>query len=304
MTYISFPGLGIKPFHIDPNAFSIFGVSVTWYGLFITIGMVLAFFYCMRRAKQEGISSDDMLDLAIITVILSISGARLYYVLFSLDQMIATGGSAWQNFTQTLYNMVNIRGGGLAIYGGVIGGFIAALIISKWKKIKFPLLLDILVGGVFIGQIIGRWGNFINGEAYGYATSLPWRMGLHVVAGDGIYGQNLENYIEVHPTFLYESLWNLVGLVILCAYYNRKKFPGQLFAFYLIWYGAGRAVIEGLRTDSLWLFGEGSIRVSQALGIVTVLIGTCIMVIGYLRIKKNIDLLAIVKSKFKRKRSR
>lgn len=300
MTNISFPGLGIKPFHIDPTAFSIFGISVTWYGLLITIGMVLAFFYCMRRAKQEGIKSDDMLDLAIITIILSISGARLYYVLFSLDQMIATGGTAWQNFTQSLYNIVNIRGGGLAIYGGIIGGFFAGLIISKWKKIRFPLLLDILMGGVFIGQIIGRWGNFINAEAFGYETTLPWRMGLEIVSGGGIYS----TYMEVHPTFFYESFWNFIGLVLMCVFYNKKQFHGQLFAFYLIWYGAGRAVIEGLRTDSLWLFGEGSIRVSQALGIVTMFIGAIIMVIGYLRIKKNIDLIAIVKSKFKKKRSR
>jgi len=291
MTELSFPGLGIKPFEVDPTAFTVFGISVTWYGLLITTGMVLAFVYCLFRAKQEGISSDDMLDLAIITVILSITGARLFYVLFSLDAMIAIGGNFWQNLWQTLLNIVNVRGGGLAIYGGIIGGFFSALIISKAKKIRFPILLDVLVGGVFIGQIIGRWGNFINGEAFGYDTTLPWRMGIREFSGDRIY----EVYREVHPTFFYESFWNLIGLVILCLIYKKKRFIGQIFSFYLIWYGAGRAVIEGLRTDSLWLFGEGTIRVSQALGIITVFIGIIINVCGYLKIYKDVDIVANVK---------
>lgn len=293
MTEISFPGLGIKPFEVNSVAFKLFGIEVAWYGVLITIGMVLAFIYCLHRAKYEGIKSDDMIDLAILIVIFCIVGARLYYVLFELDSFIATGGSFLQNLWQTFVNIINIRDGGLAIYGGVLGGFFAALIISKRKKIRFPILLDTLVGGVLIGQIIGRWGNFMNGEAFGYETDLPWRMGINKISAGGLYS----SYMEVHPTFLYESLWNLIGFILMAVFYKKKKFHGQHFAFYLIWYGAGRAVIEGLRTDSLWLFGEGSIRVSQALGIVTVFIGAVIMTFGFLKAYKNIDLWGTITSK-------
>lgn len=298
MTEVSFPGLGIGPFQFDGVAFSVFGLDVAWYGVLITLGMVLAFVYCMYRAKYEGIKSDDMIDLAILIVVLCIIGARSYYVIFEFERFIATGGTLLQNIWQTIVNIVNIRDGGLAIYGGIIGGFIAALIISKRKKIRFPILLDVLVGGVLIGQIIGRWGNFVNGEAYGYETTLPWRMSISKIAADGLYTSPA---IEVHPTFLYESLWNLIGLVIMCVFYKKKKFHGQHFAFYLVWYGAGRAVIEGLRTDSLWLFGEDTIRVSQALGIFTVVIGAVLMVCGFLKVKKGIDVWGTIKSKLPQK---
>ncbi len=299
MTQISFPGLGIGPFKVDPIAFNVFGVSITWYGLLITCGMVLAFFYCMHRAKQEGIKSDDIIDLAILTVILSILGARLYYVIFEFDSFIATGGNPFQNFGSTLVNIINIRKGGLAIYGGVIGGFFSGLIISKAKKIRFPILLDMLVGGVMIGQIIGRWGNFMNAEAYGYETDVLWRMGIEKISGGGAF---ISPIIEVHPTFFYESFWNLIGLVIMCILYKNRKFRGEIFAFYLLWYGAGRSVIEGLRSDSLWLFGEGSIRVSQALGIVTAAIGLFILVIGFIKVYKGIDIWEIITSKLKLKK--
>ena len=288
MTKISFPGLGIGPFEMDSVAFKVFGLEVAWYGVLITVGMILAFIYCMHWAKYEGIKSDDMIDLAIITIILSISGARLYYVIFELEHFIALGGSVGQNIRQTFLNIINIRDGGLAIYGGVIGGFFSALIISKKRKIRFPVLLDVLVGGVLIGQIVGRWGNFVNAEAYGSETEVLWRMGIERISAGGLYS----NYIEVHPTFLYESLWNLIGFLLMFILYKKKKFRGQHFAFYLTWYGAGRAFIEGMRTDSLWLFGEGSIRVSQALGIVTCIIGLIIFTIGFLKAYKNIDLWA------------
>ncbi|MBE6588415.1 MAG: prolipoprotein diacylglyceryl transferase [Ruminococcaceae bacterium] len=299
MTRITFPGLGIGPIVVDPIAFTVFGVSVTWYGLLITCGMVLAFFYCLHRAKQEGIKSDDVIDLAIVTVILSILGARLYYVVFAFEEFIATGGTPLQNFWNTFLAVINIRNGGLAIYGGIIGGFFAGLIISKVKKIRFPILLDVLVGGVMIGQIIGRWGNFINGEAYGYECKLPWRMGIEKCAiGTSFWSE----MIEVHPTFFYESLWNLIGFVILCIFYKKKKFNGQVFAFYMLWYGAGRAVIEGFRSDSLWLFGEGTVRVSQALGIGTAIVGIIILVLGFIKIYKGIDIWADLMSEFKPKK--
>ncbi|MBQ2730190.1 MAG: prolipoprotein diacylglyceryl transferase [Clostridia bacterium] len=298
MTQVSFPGLGIGPFEINGVAFKLFGLEVAWYGVLITVGMILAFVYCMRWAKYEGIKSDDMLDLAILVVILSITGARLYYVIFELEHFIATGGTFWQNFGQTFLNIINIRDGGLAIYGGVLGGFFSALIISKNRKIRFPILLDTLVGGVLIGQIVGRWGNFMNVEAYGYETKLPWRMGINRITAGGLHS----SYMEVHPTFLYESLWNLVGFLLMTLFYKKKKFHGQHFAFYLIWYGAGRAVIEGFRTDSLWLFGEGSIRVSQAVGIITCFIGLVIAVVGILRVYKGIDIWGIFVSKLPKKR--
>lgn len=298
MIEISFPGFGIGPFQIESVAFNIFKIEVAWYGVLITIGMLFAFIYCLWRARYEGIKSDDMIDLAILIVVMSIIGARLYYVIFEFSSFVATGGSIWQNLWHTFLNIINIRDGGLAIYGGVIGGFFAALIISKRKKIRFPILLDVLVGGVLIGQIIGRWGNFMNAEAYGYETDVLWRMGINTVTAGGLN----ENYIEVHPTFLYESLWNLVGLIIMTVFYKKKKFHGQHFAFYLVWYGIGRAVIEGFRSDSLWLFGEGSIRVSQALGIITCIIGLVIFTFGFLKVYKNVDLWGIIVSKLPKKK--
>lgn len=299
MTQISFPGLGIDPFIVDPIAFSVFGVSITWYGLLITSGMVLAFFYCLYRAKQEGVKSDDIIDLAIVLIILGILGARLYYVIFEFDRFLATGGTVMQNIWQTFVNILNIRKGGLAIYGGIIGGVLSAVIISKAKKIRLPVLLDMLAGGVMIGQIIGRWGNFMNAEAYGYACKLPWRMGIEVISGGGSF---ISPIIEVHPTFLYESLWNLVGFVIMCFLYKNKKFRGEIYAFYFFWYGVGRAIIEGFRSDSLWLFGEGTIRVSQALSIGVALFGLVVLVFGFIKVYKGIDLWAIIKSKLRIKK--
>jgi len=300
MTEISFPGLGIDPFQVNSVAFSIFGLDVAWYGVLITLGMILAFVYCSFRAKYEGIKSDDLIDLAILIIVFCIVGARLYYVIFEFSHFIAKGGTFWQNLWQTILNIINIRDGGLAIYGGVLGGFFAALIISKRKRIRFPILLDVLVGGVLIGQIIGRWGNFMNGEAFGYETDILWRMGIKKISAGGLYS----TYMEVHPTFLYESLWNLVGFVLMAIFYKKKKFHGQHFAFYLIWYGAGRAVIEALRTDSLWLFGEGTIRVSQAVGIITCIIGIVIAVFGVLKAYKGIDVWGNITSKIQKKDSK
>ena len=296
MTEISFPGLGIKPFEVNSVAFKVFGVEIAWYGVLITLGMVLAFFYCLYRAKQEGIKSDDVLDLAIVLITLCILGARLYYVIFKFDLFVATGGSIWQNLWQTFVNIVNIRDGGLAIYGGIITGFFVALVFSKKKKIRFLILLDVLVGGLLIGQIIGRWGNFMNGEAFGYETEVLWRMGINKITAGGLYS----SYMEVHPTFLYESLWNLAGLGIMTLFYKKKKFHGQPFAFYLIWYGLGRAVIEGFRADSLYVFGSDVLRVSQLVAVFTFLSGATVMTFGLIKVYKNIDVWAIIGSKFKK----
>lgn len=277
MFEVSFPGLGIGPFELHKTAFELFGgkIQVAWYGILIAVGMVLAFIYALSRAKFEGIKSDDMVDLALFILIFSIIGARLYYVIFPPEGVsyIAKGGTFWQNVWGTIVNVASIWEGGLAIFGGLIAGFIVTLIVAHHKKIRFPVLLDTVAPSLLLAQAIGRWGNFMNGEAYGYETDVAWRMGLKVGT----------SYMEVHPTFLYESLWNIIGFAILAATYKKKKFNGQIFYSYMIWYGLGRAVIEGMRTDSLPLWGltdptGNPIRVSQALAALIFIAGIALMI--------------------------
>lgn len=271
MHYVSFPGLGIESFGLKQSAFTLFGVDIMWYGILITAGMILAYFYGLTRARIEGVKSDDITDLTLFLVIFGVIGARLYYLAFNLDVYIVTDrGSTWNNIIETLKGMVSVRSGGLAIYGGIIAGFLTALVVAKVKKIRFPVLLDILAPCVMIGQIVGRWGNFVNVEAYGSTTDLPWRMGVGL-GGGAPY---------VHPTFLYESLWNFIGFILIAVFYKKKKFHGQVFLFYAIWYGAGRAFIEGLRSDSLYL---GPIRISQLVSVIVCAAGIILMVIGYMR---------------------
>ncbi len=288
MSYISFPGLGIEPFHIDKVAFSIFGRDVAWYGLLITCGMILAVLYAIYLGKFEKISSDDMVDLAFAVIVCGVLGARLYYVIFKWDNYIVTNmGNFIQNILETLKNMIAVWEGGLAIYGGILGGLLTAYIFAKKRKIKFLKLFDILVPCVLIGQVIGRWGNFINMEAYGSETTLPWRMGiLYSYADTGIASGiwDMEKY--VHPTFLYESLWNLVALILVFCMYKKKRYDGQVFCSYLMWYGFGRMLIEGLRTDSLML---GSLRISQGVGFISLILGIGLM-IYFVRKFKNTDL--------------
>lgn len=283
MYYISFPGLGIEPFHIDKAAFSVFGLEVRWYGLLITFGMLIAVLCASRLAKKESISTDDIIDLAFVVIIFGVIGARAYYIIFKWDQFLVTSAvsdgtlfgavsASFSNFWETLKNCLAIRNGGLAIYGGILAGLLSSFIFAKIKKIEFLKIFDILAPCVTIGQIIGRWGNFINIEAYGGETTLPWRMGILYIK-DGVTVS--EKF--VHPTFLYESLWNLVGLAILLLIYKTgKKFNGQSFCTYLIWYGFGRMLIEGLRTDSLML---GPLRVSQCVGALSLIIGIALMII-------------------------
>lgn len=278
--YLSFPGLGIGEFGISDTAFTLFGLDIKWYGVIITVGMILAFFAARNRAKYEGILEDDIYDITLFCIIFGVIGARLYYVLFQLDDYIITGGTLWENIKDSFLAIINIRGGGLAIYGGIIGGFITALIVTRIKKIRFPVLMDVAAPALLVGQSIGRWGNFMNIEAYGRVTVLPWRMCSPTIAdeliGKGMidaegYMQIINGQLGVHPTFLYESLWNLAALALIFAFYRKKKFNGQVFFFYMAWYGLGRAVIEGLRTDSLML---GSIRISQLVAILAFVAGT------------------------------
>ena len=260
---VGFPGLGIENFKLKNVAFEIFGREVMWYGIIITLGIISAFFYASYRAKHnENIKTDDVLDYAIFLVLFGVIGARLYYVFTKFDSYKG------ENLKETLYNIVAVWEGGIAIYGAIIAGFIALVIVSLVKKIKLGKALDMIAPGVMLGQLIGRWGNFFNGEAYGWSAGvekLPWRMYL-----DGAYYEKIVNgkiekvFVDfVHPTFLYESLWNLVGFIIINLVYKKKKFDGQIFFMYISWYGFGRMFIEGLRTDSLYL---GDFRISQLVG--------------------------------------
>ena len=265
MIKIAFPGIGINEFSVNPVAFTIpifGGIEVRWYGIIITVGIILAFTYCAYRAKQEGISFDDVLDIAIFTVIFAILGARTYYVLTSLKDY------------DSFYDVIAIWEGGLAIYGAIIAGAITIFVVCRHKKISCLKMLDAVAPGVMIGQILGRWGNFFNGEAYGSEVaegSLFYfiRMGLI---------PNIESASKMHyfhPTFLYESVWNLIGFLIINALYKKKKFDGQVVLMYLTWYGFGRMLIEGLRTDSLYV---GVFRISQVVGLLCFVIGTVLLI--------------------------
>lgn len=293
MYYISFPGLGIEPFHIDKVAFSLFGRDVAWYGILITCGMILAVLCANWLAKKENIKSDDIIDLAFVVIIFGVIGARAYYVIFTWSEhhylvtnAVSDGTFSgaitafFSNLWDTIYNCIAIWKGGLAIYGGIIAGLLSSFVFAKIRKIEFLKIFDILAPCVTIGQIIGRWGNFINIEAYGAETTLPWRMGI-LYGSDGMW--SIEKY--VHPTFLYESLWNLIGLAILLLIYKKgKKFNGQSFCTYLIWYGFGRMLIEGLRTDSLML---GGLRVSQGVGFVSLILGVILMFVLSKKMKEQ-----------------
>lgn len=251
---ISFPELGIK-LSVQRSLFSVFGIDVYTYGILIALGLCLAFVYAVREANRVGISQDDLLNMFITAVPVSIICARIYYVVFS-----------WADYRENPIEVLNIRGGGLAIYGGIIGALISVFVYCKIKKIGVGRVLDILAVGLPIGQAIGRWGNFVNGEAFGSACSMPWAMTIE--SGGRIVAESC------HPTFLYESLWNVVGVVLLLIYKRRKRRDGQLFAAYMVWYGIGRVMIEGLRTDSLYI---GVFRVSQLVAGASVLAGAVLI---------------------------
>lgn len=244
---LSFPGLGIPPFEINPIAFSLFGRDIAWYGIIVTVGILAAFCYTLWRGKRsEGISDEHIYDIGLFTVIFGIIGARAYYVLTNLD------------YYNSFSRMIAIWEGGLAIYGGIIAGALTILITTRIKKIDPRRFLDAVAPGVMLGQAIGRWGNFCNAEAHGIETTLPWRMGIYEKGA----------FVYYHPTFLYESLWNLLGFVLINLFYRRKKYNGQIVLLYVTWYGFGRMLIEGLRTDSLWIF-NGTVRISQLVGFIS-----------------------------------
>ena len=253
---IAFPGLGIGEFEIKRVAFEIFGRPVAWYGLIIAIGMIVAISYVMLRTREyKGIKPDDVVDFALFIIIFGVIGARLYYV-------ITDGG--YDSFSE----VIAIWNGGLAIYGGIIAGGITAVVVCLVKKIRYQCFLDMLAPAVMIAQAIGRWGNFCNGEAFGTETTSFIRMQL-------TNALTAHQTICVHPTFLYESLWNVLGFVLLNLLYRRRKFDGQIILGYFAWYGFGRMFIEGLRTDSLYV---GTFRISQVVGLVSFVLATAAMV--------------------------
>ncbi len=273
---ISFPGLfGDWEFNPDPIAIHI-GHGVYWYGIILACAMLAGLFLCMKQAKRFGLTEDNVLDLVLWAVPCCILGSRIYYVIFYLDLYRNADGSLdWGR-------IIAIWDGGLAIYGTVIAGVLVVLIFTRVKKLRFAAMTDLAVMGLLLGQIIGRWANFINREAFGGLTDLPWRMRLWVSASQ---------YIEVHPTFLYESLWNLVGLLLMLFVVTKgRRFDGENTWFYFLWYGLGRAWIEGLRTDSLylfdWTFMGQPIRVSQALSLVMVVVAA-FMLFYNIKIKKR-----------------
>ena len=260
---IRFPGLfGDWEFTVSSVALHIGGKAIYWYGILIALGVVLALWFCMRQRTKYGISEDNLLDGVLWGVPLSVIGARVYYVIFYLSEFRNTDGSLdWGR-------VIAVWDGGLAIYGGVIVAIATCYVLSRVRHFKLGALTDLVVMGLLIGQTVGRWGNFMNREAFGSETTLPWRMELLTKAGEAV---------DVHPTFLYESLWNVVGLLLIVFIVSKaRRFDGENTWFYFLWYGLGRFWIEGLRTDSLYLFdwtiGGQPIRVSQALSLVMVLV--------------------------------
>ena len=230
---------------MDRVAFTIFGLDIMWYVVLMALAMILCVFIALKEGKRVNISEDDLLNLAIIAIPCGLLGARLYYVIFN-----------WSWYSNHLSEILNFRGGGMAIHGALIGGILAGLIYTKIKKINFFKMADIALIGMPLAQAIGRWGNYINGEAHGGPTNLPW--GIMV---DGV---------KVHPTFLYESIWDFGIFIFLWMFRKKKKYEGQVAVYYIILYSLGRFFIEGLRTDSLMI---GPLRMAQVISLVGVVGG-------------------------------
>ncbi len=261
MYNVSFPFLGLE-FNVNPIAVSFGSFKIHWYGIIIACGLILALVYAYFSAQRFQVDRNKLFDCVIVGIITGIIGARAYYVLFKLDYYIANPAE-----------IVMINNGGLAIYGGIIGGIIGGCITAKILKIKIMPILDVAVLGFLIGQGVGRWGNFFNQEAFGTQTNLPW----------GMMSENTA-FKTVHPCFLYESLWCLLGFVIL-HFLSKKfqKYPGQVFYWYLVLYGFERMIVEGLRTDSLYLpfsLFTLDLKVSQLLSAVIFVLGIVLLIVN------------------------
>ena len=253
-SFISFPFLGLEV--NPPRTLSIGPLNAYYYGLIIAVGLILAVMYACKRSKEFGLKEDDILDGVLWVTPFAIVCARIYYVAFS-----------WEDYAANPISALYIWEGGIAIYGGVIGAIIGMWAICKYKKIKLTTVLDLILMVFLLGQSIGRWGNFMNREAFGAATDSFFRMGL--------FNERTGGWEYYHPTFLYESVWNLIGFVLLASLANKRKYDGQIALGYAAWYGLGRAFIEGLRVDSLWW---GPFRVSQVLAAITCVAAVSILV--------------------------
>ena len=281
-TNIAFPGLGIEQFTVDKIAVSIGRIEIRWYAIMITMGMMLAFLYAGWRAKREDMVFDDVIDIGLVTVVLGVIGARAYYVLTTLGQF------DYSSFMK----VIAVWEGGLAIYGGIIGGCVGVLVTCYFKKKNWRRAFDMITPGVMLAQAIGRWGNFFNGEAYGYPIKevthyyffntehlLPSGEGtLFNALRMGVSHNNGSIYNYYHPTFFYECIWNLIGFVIINLLYKKKRFDGQVALMYFTWYGFGRMLIEGFRTDSLYIPGT-TLRISQCLGFACFIVGGALLAV-------------------------
>ena len=279
---INFPNLGIFLEHVGKN-FSIFGLEIAFYGCTMATGIIAGYLLAAREAKRTGQNPDDYLDMLLYAVFFAIIGARLYYVIFS-----------WDYYKDNLLSILNLRQGGLAIYGGIIGAFTTVYFFAKKRKLSWLQMLDTACPGLALGQVVGRWGNFFNREAFGdytnglFAMQLPVsavrsgeiteKMWEHMEVIDGI------QFIQVHPTFLYEGLWNLGVIIFLFIYCDKKKFQGELVLWYLALYGVGRFWVEALRTDQLLIPGIG-FPISQLLGAVLAVSGLIAIFIGHKKAK-------------------
>ena len=302
MYHVTFNGLENVAFEFSPVAFTVFGKEIYWYGIVITVGIILSALYAFWRAKKLGIRLDDMYDYAIFIIIFGVIGARAYYVLTTLQT----------HQYKSFLDVIAVWNGGLAIYGGIIAGVITVIVVSKVKKIKILRVLDAIAPAVMIGQALGRWGNYFNQEAFGCNTALPWGMKSYVIQSAGS-GRTLEGTVEyltsnkasieaqgmtvdpqgfVHPTFLYECLWNIIGFIIINIFFKKRKYNGQMFLMYITWYGLGRAFIEMLRTDSLYIPGT-PIRISMLVGFLCFAGGLAAMIVLGIKAKKNPEAVAL-----------
>ena len=264
---VQFPGLGLS-FELNRVAFSIGRFNVYWYGVCIAFGICLALVFAFRHSIEFGVDPDSMVDVILIGIVLGIVSARAYYVAMAPFKY------------ESIWEMIAIRDGGLAIYGGIIGGFLFGGLACKWRGVPVLPMFDLTAMGFLLGQCCGRWGNFFNQEAFGCNTTLPWGMyseatrdylmGSTVTAQSGV---TIDPNLPVHPTFLYESIWCLVGFILLFRYIKKRKFNGDIALRYMIWYGAGRFWIEALRTDSLMLVPSIGLRVSQLIAGIAVAAG-------------------------------
>lgn len=260
INHIAFPGLSLGPFAVS-ESFHLFGLTIHWYGVIIMLGVIAAYVFCSRIAKDYALTKDHLLDIILFGLPSAIICARIYYVLFE-----------WESYRNNPIDILKIWEGGIAIYGAVIGACLSTYLYCRVKKIPVLKVFDIGAYGLLLGQMIGRWGNFVNAEAYGAETMLPWRMQL------------LDAGIMVHPTFLYESLWNLGVFILLVIRRKKMTFHGEAFLWYIVLYGLGRFWIEGLRADSLYL---GPVRISQIVALSCVICGIAFLIYNKKKLKKG-----------------